>query len=163
VSGVVSSSGDMARTARGEASRSGVPPPASPSARLEHEAQTFGFRDRRLAPSAMGSPQQMQIKDLMSCPPAAVIVCPPSAEYTPALLKSIPGEQPHVVLTSSFPRLPHSCVTPVATPYNHTAAKKSISIDLRLTTLGGSCPALLPAPGVNDCGMGTGARLHCPL
>jgi hypothetical protein len=34
---------------------------AIPSARLEHEAQMFGFLERALPRSSIGSPQQMQM------------------------------------------------------------------------------------------------------
>jgi hypothetical protein len=37
-----------------------------PSAMLEQEAQTFGFRDRVFPSSEMGSPQHLQIRGFMS-------------------------------------------------------------------------------------------------
>jgi hypothetical protein len=37
-----------------------------PSAKLEHEAQTFGLRDSVFASADIGSPQQMQMRGFMS-------------------------------------------------------------------------------------------------
>jgi hypothetical protein len=47
-----------------------MPSSSIPSAMLEQEAQTFGFRERAFPLSAIGSPQQMQMRGLILFRPA---------------------------------------------------------------------------------------------
>jgi hypothetical protein len=50
-------------------------PSSIPSARLEHDAQIFGLRERLLLPPEMGSPQHMQIDGLIF-PPVELLFHP---------------------------------------------------------------------------------------
>ena len=67
-----------------------------PSARLEQEAQTLGFRDSAFPPSGIGSPQHMQMSGLIFCSPSFVGIqcrlhsCFPKQNWF-RVLKSIPA------------------------------------------------------------------------
>ena len=56
------------------------------SAKLEHDAQTLGFRERVLPPSAIGSPQQIQILAFIGMSPPGRSRALPAGLFTPLSL-----------------------------------------------------------------------------